>query len=151
MSANLNMPNVMKKILLLSLLMLTLAVQAQSDLYQRYASQPGLTVAQVSGFKLNDTVRIDVVMVQSDNVQSWRRLVERFDIDDSTGVTSWLGDVDRPEHRTHWNGRPVVRVVASHKHRTVGLYRLDTEAQYDALLEYQTNTMSPRKKHKSQH
>ena len=38
-----------------------------SDLYQRYASRQNLTVAQVTGFHLNDTVKTDVVILVADD------------------------------------------------------------------------------------
>ncbi len=128
------------------LLLLPIEMVAQSALYKRYASKPELTVAQINGFKLNDSTQIDVVMVKCDNIGSWRKLMATFGIDDSTGATSWLGKIDRPERHTRWNGRPVMRVVVSHEHRTVGFYRIDNSAQYDAIVEYQTRNMSPRHK-----
>lgn len=131
----------MKRILTLLLVLLPLVGCAQSDLYHRYASLAGTTVAQVSGFKLNDSVRIDVVMVQSDSDKDWHMLAERFGIADSTGVTSWLGDAQHPEQRTRWEGKPVVRVVASSGRRTIGLYCLKDERQYDALIDYQMRNM----------
>ena len=76
------------------MMLLPLAAMAQSSLYKSYASRQHLTVAQVSGFMLNESVRVDVVMV-----------------------------------------------VASHERRTVAFYRINTEAQYDALLDYQLNNM----------
>ena len=121
-------------------------MQAQTDLYKRYASQPGLTVAQVSGFKLNDTVRVDVVMLQAESDEDWQRLTRIFGIEESTGVTSWLGEADHPEQRTRWNGKPVLRVVAAHEKRTIGFYHLNNERQLDALIDYQTRHMSPRHK-----
>lgn len=136
----------MKRFVIMLLLLMPLAVTAQSDLYRRYASMTEYTVAQVSGFKINDSVRIDVVMVQSDNDKDWYRLSKMFGVEQATGVTSWLGAADHPEHRVAWTGEPVIRVVASHDKRTIGLYRIDNEAQYDALMEYQVSAMSSRKK-----
>ena len=114
---------------------------AQSELYKRYASRPDLTVAQVSGFKLNDSVRVDVVIVVADNGTAWLRLKQELDIRGEEGVNSWLGEIKQPAKRSRWNGRPMLRVVASHNRRAVGFYRLETEAQYDALIDYQLNTM----------
>ena len=34
-----------------------------------------------------------------------------------------------------------MRVIASHDKRTIGFYRLDNEAQYDALVDYQIEKM----------
>ena len=114
---------------------------AQSELYKRYASRQDLTVAQVSGFKLNDSTRVDVVLVVADNTKAWEQLKHELDIRGDKGVVSWLGETKQPARRTRWNGKPLLRVVASHTRHVVGFYRLDTEKQYDALLDYQLNNM----------
>ncbi|MBQ9474536.1 MAG: hypothetical protein IJU81_09035 [Bacteroidales bacterium] len=113
----------------------------ESALYRQYAAQHDLKVAQVNGFKLYDTVRVDVVMLQAENEQSWLRLTEEFDIRGEEGTVSWLGNIDTPTIRTQWNGSPVMRVIASHDKHTIGFYRLDNETQYDALIDYQLRKM----------
>lgn len=124
------------------MLILPLMAMAQGELYKRYASRPELTVAQVSGFKLCDTVRVDVVLLQADNEKVWQQMVKEFNIAGNDGVTSWLGDTKQPANRVKWTGRPILRVVASHKKQTIGLYLLNNETQYDALMDYQLNAMS---------
>ncbi|MBQ9865048.1 MAG: hypothetical protein IJM33_06895 [Bacteroidales bacterium] len=140
----------MKRLLLLVILLPSVLVvgchhkveQTQEGaLYKRYAARTDMTVAQVCDFKLCDTVFVDVVLLQADDEESWQRMVEEFAIRDTAGVTSWLGDIENPALRVEWNGQPVVRVAASHEKRSVGLYRIDTETQYDALLDYQLNNL----------
>lgn len=125
-------------------MLLPIAAIAQNDLYKRYASRQDLTVAQVNGFKLNERERVDVVIVVADDEAAWQKLAEELNIK-GDGVVSWLGDTKKPEQRMKWTGGPVLRVVASHARRTVAFYRLDTEAQYDALLDYQLNNMKQEK------
>lgn len=122
-------------------MLLPLVAIAQNDLYKRYASRQNVTVAQVSGFKLNETQRVDVVLVVADNEAAWKKLTQELNIKGEDGVVSWLGDIKNPALRVKWTGTSVLRVVASHARRTVAFYRLDTEAQYDALLDYQLNNM----------
>lgn len=131
----------MKRLLIIIMLLLPLAAMSQGELYKRYASKAGLTVAQVSGFKLNDSVRVDVVLVVADNAATWQRLTTELGVRTGDGVDSWLGSVSQPAKRLRWNGTPALRVVASHSRRTVGFYRIDNEAQYDALLDYQIEKM----------
>lgn len=132
----------MKRIAIIILvLLMPLAVMAQGQLYKQYASRPGLTVAQVDGFKLNDSVSVDVVMLQADNEKAWKQLCEEFDIRGEESVVSWLGDPETPARRVKWTGRPLMRVVASHKRHTIAFYRLDNESQYDALIDYQMQGM----------
>ena len=135
----------MKKLLILLMLLLPIAVMSQSALYKQYASRQELTVAQVSGFKLNESQRIDVVIVVADDVAGWQRLTKELNIKGENGVVSWLGDTRKPAQRVKWTGAPVLRVVASHTRRTLAFYRVNTEAQYDALLDYQLNNMKQSK------
>lgn len=146
----------MKKTMYILLLLLPLALllscsHEQSELtedalYQRYAARQELKVAQVSGMKLCDTVRVDVVLLQADDDETWQQLKAEFLIEGEEGVESWLGDTEQPAQRVKWTGAPVVRAIASHSRRTLAFYRLDTEAQYDALLDYQLEKMNKEKK-----
>ncbi|MBR0305013.1 MAG: hypothetical protein IJQ94_05155 [Bacteroidales bacterium] len=135
----------MKRLLIILMLMLPIVAMAQNDLYKRYASRQDLTVAQVSGFKLNESERVDVVLVVADSETAWQKLTKELNIKGDEGVVSWLGNTGKPEQRVKWTGSSVLRVVASHTRRTVAFYRLDTEAQYDALLDYQLNNMKQAK------
>jgi hypothetical protein len=114
---------------------------SEGALYQSYAERENLKVAQLCGYKISDTVRVDVVMLQAEDEQAWQQLTEEFDIRGDEGTVSWLGEVDLPARRTQWSGAPVMRVIASHAKRTIGFYRLDDETQYDALLDYQLEKM----------
>jgi len=122
-------------------MLLPIAAIAQNDLYKRYASRQELNVAQVSGFKLSESQRVDVVLVVADDEAAWQKLTKELNIKGEDGVVSWLGDPKNPAQRVKWTGTSVLRVVASHSRRTVAFYRIDTEAQYDALLDYQLNNM----------
>lgn len=123
-------------------LMLMVACAPEPDegsLYHRYSDRKGLTVAEVDGFSLNDSVMVDVVMLQAESDEEWQRLCDEFDIRGEEGTLSWLGETDNPSIRTEWDNGTVMRVIASHSRRTIGLYRIDNEVQYDALIDYQLN------------
>ena len=136
----------MKRLLIILMMLLPIAAMAQSDLYKRYASRQELTVAQVSGFKLNESEQVDVVIVVADDEAAWQKLTQELNIKGEDGSVSWLGNINNPAQRVKWTGAPVLRVVASHARRTVALYRVNTEAQYDALLDYQLNNMKQEKR-----
>ena len=126
-------------------MLIPLAAMSQGKLYKQYASRNDLTVAQVSGFKLNDSVRVDVVLVVADNDEAWNRLKRELDIVEKEGTSSWLGELNQPSKRVRWNRKPLLRVVASHSRRTVAFYCLYNEMQYDALLDYQINKIEKHK------
>ena len=110
-------------------------------LYQRYADSKDLTVAQVKGFQIGDTLKTDVVLLVADDSAAWAELKAEFDIRTSEGVTSWMGDIDEPARRVKRTVRPAWRAMAVHADRTVAFYRIDTETQRQALLDYQMRTI----------
>lgn len=129
-------------ILLLPLAFLSCSREVEEvPLYRQYAARQDLTVAQVKGFQLCDTVKIDVVILVADDSTAWQSLKTEFDIRTSEGVTSWMGDIDHPAQRVKRNVRPAWRAMAVHADRTVAFYRIDSEEQYEALLDYQMNEL----------
>ena len=135
----------MKRLLLIVLLPLALLTgcshekkeYSASALYQHYAERQNLKVAQVEQFSLSDSVSVEVILMEADDENAWQQLKEEFNIQGDEGTVSWLGDSDNPALRTQWTGNPVMRVIASYSRRTIGFYRIETEAQYDALIDYQ--------------
>ena len=111
--------------------------EVETPLYQQYAARKNLTVAQVSGFQLCDTVKIDVVILVADDSVAWQELKEEFDIRTSAGVTSWMGNIEQPAQRVKRSVRPAWRAMAVHEERTIAFYRIDTEEQREALMDYQ--------------
>ena len=89
----------MKRFLFILLLLLPLAAMSQGELYKRYASRTDLTVAQVSGFKLNENVRVDVVLVVADNDAAWKQLKKELGVKNDNGVESWLGMMAQPSQQ----------------------------------------------------
>ena len=134
----------MKKSLLILLSLMLLACSRESEvvpLYQQYAVRQDLTVAQVSGFKLNDSVKVDVVILVADDSTAWQSLKTEFDIRTSEGVTSWMGNIDHPAQRVKRNVRPAWRAMAVHADRTIAFYRIADSVQYQTLLDYQLDEL----------
>jgi len=134
------------KRLLYILLMILLAScsreEVETPLYQQYAARKNLTVAQVTGFQLCDTVKVDVVILVADDTAAWHGLKEEFDIRTSEGVTSWMGNIDHPQQRVKRSERPAWRAMAVHNDRTIAFFHIENETQYQALLDYQLQSQS---------
>ena len=134
------------KRLLYILLMILLAScsreEVETPLYQQYAVRKNLTVAQVTGFQLCDTVKVDVVILVADDTAAWHGLKEEFDIRTSEGITSWMGNIDEPARRVKRSVRPAWRAMAVHDDRTIAFYRIENETQYQASLDYQLQSQS---------
>lgn len=128
-------------IILLPLMMLVAACSPEpgtdSQLYDRYRQRADLTVAQVEGFRLNDSVKVDVLILVADDAAAWDSLRQEFNIRTTEGVTSWLGTAGDPVHRIQWTDGPCCKAIASHASRTLCLYSLRDRTDYDSLLEYQ--------------
>ena len=113
----------------------------ETPLYQKYAVRTSLTVAQVKGFHLCDTVKTDVVILVADDSTAWAGLKEEFDIRTSEGVTTWMGNTDHPEQRVKRSERPAWRAMAVHADKTIAFYRIENDIQYEALLDYQLDEL----------
>ena len=135
----------MKRLLFILLLPLAfLSCSREVDkvpLYHQYEARKDLTVAQVTGFQLCDTVKTAVVILVADDSAAWQSLKTEFDIRTSEGVTSWMGDIDHPAQRVKRNVRPAWRAMAVHSDRTIAFYRVDNSLQYQALLDYQMDKL----------
>jgi hypothetical protein len=114
----------------------------ETPLYQKYAVRSDLTVAQVTGFHLNDTVKTDVVILVADDSVAWQGLKEELDIRTSEGVTTWMGNTDHPEQRVKRSERPAWRAMAVHADKTIAFYCIENDIQYEALLDYQMNELT---------
>lgn len=136
-------------IMMLPLLVLAACSREEEEtpLYRQYASRADLTVAQVSGFQLSDSAKVDVVILVADDSVAWQSLKEEFDIRTSEGVTSWMGNIDHPQQRVKRSVRPAWRAMAVHADRTIAFYRIETNHQYQALVDYQMNEMEYNNKH----
>lgn len=131
-------------IMLLPLLVLAACSREveETPLYRQYASRADLTVAQVAGFQLNDSVKVDVVILVADDSVAWQNLKEELDIRTSEGVTSWMGNIDHPQQRVKRSERPAWRAMAVHGDMTVAFYRMDNNMQYEALVDYQMENIN---------
>ena len=140
-----------KKAIMLPLLLLaSLAAQAQTDLYNRYAQQAGVKVASVAGFAIDSVSRVDVTVIEALDDEGWAWMKGEFYIGDLAPEQE-LGlrqgsDVVLFARRSRVNpgeNAPVVGetidVAAScymgisYLQRTVYIFCADSEAQSDAI------------------
>lgn len=144
-------PYGMKRLALLLLLLASLAAAAQTDLYQRYASQPNVKVASVSNFALDSTAKVDVTVIAAEDDAGWEWMKREFYIGDlapeQQANLQEGSDVVLFARRSRSNPRenaPIVdeniNVAAScymgisYLSRAVYVFCADTEEQYDAIV-----------------
>lgn len=114
----------------------------RQQVYNRFAERQDLAVAIIDGFKLNDTVKVDVLIIVADNDKAWNKLCTEFDIRSQKGVSTWTGKGDRPETRQKWLGKPACKAFASPAKKTICLYYIDNDTEYECLMDYQMDLMS---------
>ena len=141
----------MKRIALLLLLLATFASSAQTDLYQRYASQPGVKVASVSNFALDSTAKVDVTVIAAEDDAGWEWMKREFYIGDlapeQQANLQEGSDVVLFARRSRSNPRENAPIVdeniniaascymgISYLSRAVYVFCADTEEQYDAIV-----------------
>ncbi|MBO7101644.1 MAG: hypothetical protein J6V98_06435 [Bacteroidales bacterium] len=141
----------MKRIALLLLLLATFAASAQTDLYQRYASQPGVKVASVSNFALDSTAKVDVTVIAAEDDAGWEWMKREFYIGDlapeQQANLQEGSDVVLFARRSRSNPRENAPIVdeniniaascymgISYLSRAVYVFCADTEEQYDAIV-----------------
>ena len=141
----------MKKFVLSLLLLASLVVQAQTELYNRYASQPGIKVASVSGFAIDSTARVDVTVLEAEDDDGWTWMKKEFFIGDlspeqEAGLNEGY-DAVLFARRSRVNPRDNAPVKdeqvdiagscylgISYLNRAVYIFCADSEEQYDAVV-----------------
>jgi hypothetical protein len=137
--------------MLLLLLLASLAAHCQTELYERYASQPGVKVASVNGFAIDSTARVDVTVLEAQDDEGWEWMKKEFYIgelspEQQVGLNEGY-DAVLFARRSRVNPRENAPVrneeidVAgscylgiSYLNRAVYIFCADSEEQYDAVV-----------------
>lgn len=132
------------------MLLVSVSVAAQTDLYRRYASQPGVKVASVNGFAIDSTARVDVTVIEAEDDEGWEWMKGEFYIGDLSPQQQASLDegydavlfARRSRSNPHDNA-PIVEeqldvagscyIGISYLSRAVYIFCADTEEQYDAV------------------
>ena len=132
------------------LFLASFGANGQTDLYKRYASQPGVKVASVSGFAIDSTSHVDVTVVEAEDDEGWAWMKSEFYIGDlapeqEDGLREG-SDVVLFARRSRINPRENAPVVGesidvatscymgvSYLQRAVYIFCADSEAQSDAI------------------
>jgi hypothetical protein len=137
--------------MLLPLLLATLAAQGQTELYKRYASQPGVKVASVNGFAIDSTARVDVTVLEAQDDEGWEWMKKEFYIGDlspeqQAGLNEGYDAVlfARRSRANPSANAPVVGeqvdiaascyIGISYLARAVYIFCADSEEEYDAVV-----------------
>jgi hypothetical protein len=92
-----------------------------SPVYERYDHSPGITATFVKDFPLNDTLFVDVTLLQAFSDSAWHLLSRDFDIDDLPG--------EYQEPGSHYNSFSISLVPKSNP-----MLPMDTTIEHNDVL-----------------
>lgn len=141
----------MKRLVVIVVMLAAFAVQAQTELYKRYADQAGVKVASVSNFAIDSTARVDVTVIEAEDDEGWAWMKKEFYIGElSPEQQAGLGegfDAVLFARRSRSNPRENAPVKdeqidiagscylgISYLNQAVYIFCADTEEQYDAVV-----------------
>ena len=64
----------------------TVPLEECSGIYQRYHDNPHVVASFLKDFRVNDTVTVDVTLLEAKDDEGWEELRERFDISDLSDI-----------------------------------------------------------------
>lgn len=116
--------------------------------YQTYASQPGIRAAFIKDYRINDTVRVDVTLLEAQTDSAWTQLTDDFNAQLPPDMPSpppntvdfWYAPHDNYSHPmdTILTNNDIIAV--SHDIRTIAIFHIESEKQIDAILYHQITT-----------
>ena len=145
------MKKVMGYWLWVMVLLAPLAAHGQTDLYKRYASQPGAKVASVSNFAIDSATRVDVTVIEAEDGEGWNWMKREFYIGDlspeqQAGLSEGYDAVlfARRSRANPRDNAPVKNeeidiagscyIGISYLNQAVYIFCADSEDEYDAVV-----------------
>ena len=118
-----------------------------SDIYKRYENREGLDVSYVERYKVNDTVFVDVTLIEVKDTSVWNSVCEDFHISSLSKIPEEIRElyfsdhtfaykIDKDSAFTKESGPYIKRlIVYSRKNMTVCVFHSLNDKQYDAILD----------------
>ena len=128
----------------------TVPPERASELYRQYASNPHLTVSYIEDFRVNDTVTVDVTLLEAKDDEGWEELREKINIkpipqevyeilgeEAEEDVWVWLA----PKNKYHLPMDDILLnndvLSVSHKKKQLCIFETVSEKQIDAISKHQ--------------
>lgn len=112
-----------------------------SDIYRRYAHSDGIAASYIHNFPVNDTLTLDVTLLEATTDSGWAVLVRDFEMDELSSLLQML--IDRGENMVFSRLIPKSRPSASAENdvlaysyttRTVSIFHLANDEEKHAVL-----------------
>ena len=128
----------------------TLPESQCSLVYRHYAQEPGIEASFVKDFPLNDTVSIDVTLLQATTDPAWQRLKDDFGyLSHDQEYEDKRGNIDYKFSPKKNYSQPMDQscflnndgIVFSHKEKIICVFHFCRQFQREAFLDWQFNAM----------
>ena len=116
-----------------------------SDLYLRYAEDPGVEASYVKGFRINDTLFVDATLLQAKDSTGWERLLNDFHLVNVIDTSAYrqpqsfsisrVSKVD-PTKRVSNPDEPFCSRVSFPHEREIHIYSTENDDHRTALHKY---------------
>lgn len=128
-----------------------------SDVYKRYADMDGIDATFIKDYKVNDTVRVDVTLLEAQTDSAWTILQTDFNVPilpeeyrelvaSSNSVDFWLASKDNPKDRTDTIISHNDIIVMSRQMQTICICHIENKRQSDAIMDSKTHELSTTQK-----
>ena len=129
---------------------------AVSEVYTRYAGTDGLNVVFLKDFQVNDTLFLDVTLLEAKTDSAWVVLQSDFHVPiipeeyrellaNSSSVDFWLASKKDPTIRTDTIISHNDLIVMSRQKQTISVCHIENKRQADAIMDKKTNELSKSK------
>ena len=123
-----------------------------SDLYLKYADYEGVDASFVKSYKVNDTVFVDVTLLEAKTDSAWIMLQTDFDVPiipeeyrelvaNSNSVDFWLASKDNPQNRTDTILSHNNIIVMSRQMQTICICHINNKNQAEAIMDKETHNL----------
>lgn len=127
--------------------------------YQTYANQPGIRAAFIKDYRINDTVKVNVTLLEAQTDSAWTILQTDFNVQiipeeyrelvaSSNSVDFWLASKDNPKDRTDTIISHNDIIVMSRQMQTICICHIENKHQAIAIMNRETHDLKTSKKFK---
>ena len=127
-----------------------------SEIYDRYEKVEGIDVSFVKDYKVNDTLFVDVTLLEAKDSVGWTTLQADFHVPvipeeyrkllaNSSSVDFWLASKKDPTIKTDTIISHNDLIVMSRQRQTICVCHIENKRQADAIMDKQTNELSTSK------
>jgi len=128
-----------------------------SDVYKRYAKMDGVDASFIKDYKVNDTVKVNVTLLEAQTDSAWTILQTDFNVPiipeeyrelvaSSNSVDFWLASKDNPKDRTDTIISHNDIIVMSRQMQTICICHIENKRQSDAIMDSKTHELSTTQK-----